>query len=92
MILSGATRGFVFEGRNIRHLEAEDVGEKIDIATIDVSFSSLKKVIPKLGLPLEPDGRVFGFDKTPVRGSKGKRRKGGGGKCTLRFTKPWWRT
>lgn len=36
----------VLEGRNIRHMRAEDLGEKADIAAIDMSFISLRLVLP----------------------------------------------
>ncbi len=32
--------------RNARHLRAEDVGEPVDLVTIDVSFISLAKILP----------------------------------------------
>lgn len=38
----------VLEGRNIRHLQFDEVGEFLDMAVIDVSFISLKNVIPKV--------------------------------------------
>lgn len=39
------------ENFNARHLGYEDVGEKVDIVTIDVSFISLKKILPVI-IPL----------------------------------------
>ena len=41
-------RVVVREGLNARYLEPEDVGEPIDLAVIDVSFVSLKLVLPAL--------------------------------------------
>jgi 23S rRNA (cytidine1920-2'-O)/16S rRNA (cytidine1409-2'-O)-methyltransferase len=38
----------VIEGRNIRYLEPTEVGEKVDLAVIDVSFISLEKVLPRV--------------------------------------------
>ncbi|HZX35935.1 MAG TPA: TlyA family RNA methyltransferase [Thermodesulfobacteriota bacterium] len=67
----------LLEGRNIRHLEASEVGEKIDIATIDVSFISLKKVIPKLKEFLKPDGRVLALIKPQFEAGKKDVGKGG---------------
>ena len=67
----------LLEGRNIRHLEAEDVGEKIDIATVDVSFISLKKVIPKLKEFLKPFGMVLALIKPQFEAGKENVGKGG---------------
>ncbi|MEK7680289.1 MAG: TlyA family RNA methyltransferase [Deltaproteobacteria bacterium] len=44
--LRNDARVTVLEGRNIRHMRPEDMGEKADIAAIDVSFISLKLVLP----------------------------------------------
>jgi 23S rRNA (cytidine1920-2'-O)/16S rRNA (cytidine1409-2'-O)-methyltransferase len=41
-------RVVVREGLNARYLEPQDVGEPIDLITIDVSFISLKLVLPAL--------------------------------------------
>ena len=43
------------ENVNARYLKAEDIGEKADIITVDVSFISLKKIIPA-ALPLLAPG------------------------------------
>ena len=67
----------LLEGRNIRHLEAEDVGEKIDIATVDVYFISLKKVIPKLKEFLKPFGMVLALIKPQFEAGKENVGKGG---------------
>jgi len=44
--LRGDERIILRENCNARHLSFEDIGERIDIVTIDVSFISLKKIIP----------------------------------------------
>lgn len=67
----------LLEGRNIRHLEASEVGEKIDIAAVDVSFISLKKVISKLKEFLKPDGRVLALIKPQFEVRKENVGKGG---------------
>lgn len=41
-------RVICMERTNIRYITSEDIGEKVAFATIDVSFISLKKVIPAL--------------------------------------------
>ncbi|MBI5599685.1 MAG: TlyA family RNA methyltransferase [Deltaproteobacteria bacterium] len=56
-------RVHLIEGRNIRYLGAEEVGEKVDMACIDVSFISLKKVIPRVKEFLKPSGRVLALIK-----------------------------
>jgi 23S rRNA (cytidine1920-2'-O)/16S rRNA (cytidine1409-2'-O)-methyltransferase len=56
-------RVVVLEARNIRHLQFEDIGEKVDISVIDVSFISLKKVIPKAKEFLKPKGIILGLIK-----------------------------
>lgn len=38
----------VFEKVNARHLEFSLIGEKVDVIVVDVSFISLKKIIPSL--------------------------------------------
>jgi 23S rRNA (cytidine1920-2'-O)/16S rRNA (cytidine1409-2'-O)-methyltransferase len=48
-------RVVVRENMNARYLTAEDIGERADIITVDVSFISLKKIIPA-ALPLLAPG------------------------------------
>ncbi|HOV90499.1 MAG TPA: TlyA family RNA methyltransferase [Syntrophorhabdaceae bacterium] len=48
----------VKEGINARYLTFEDIGEKVDIITIDVSFISLKKILPA-ALPLLSDNGII---------------------------------
>ena len=43
------------ERTNFRYLTIDDIGEKLDFASCDVSFISLKKILPVL-LPLLNDG------------------------------------
>jgi len=56
-------RVIVREGLNARYLEPEDIGEPIDIATVDVSFISLRHVLPALVDILQPAGHVVGLVK-----------------------------
>jgi 23S rRNA (cytidine1920-2'-O)/16S rRNA (cytidine1409-2'-O)-methyltransferase len=49
------TRVLVQENVNARYLKLEDVGELADIITVDVSFISLKKILPA-ALPLLKEG------------------------------------
>ena len=63
-------RVIVLEGRNIRYLEFQDIGEYSDIVTIDVSFISLEKVIPKVREFLKPKGLVLGLIKPQFEAEK----------------------
>lgn len=46
------------ERTNIRYVTPEDIGEPIDFASVDVSFISLKKVLPVAKTLLKADGRM----------------------------------
>lgn len=48
-------RVIVLERMNARYLKLEDVGERVDLATVDVSFISLKRILPPL-LPIVKEG------------------------------------
>ncbi len=56
-------RVVLFERTNIRYLEKEKIPETIDIATIDVSFISLTKVIPKVMEFLKDGGEIIALVK-----------------------------
>jgi 23S rRNA (cytidine1920-2'-O)/16S rRNA (cytidine1409-2'-O)-methyltransferase len=49
-------RVVVMENVNARYLTSEQMSEPLDIITVDVSFISLKKIIPPLVSLLSPDG------------------------------------
>ena len=51
-------RVVVREKMNARYLTFEDIGEPVDIITVDVSFISLKKIIPPALPLLKPGGRL----------------------------------
>lgn len=46
------------ERTNIRYVTPEDIGEPIDFASVDVSFISLKKVLPVAKTLLTPEGKM----------------------------------
>jgi 23S rRNA (cytidine1920-2'-O)/16S rRNA (cytidine1409-2'-O)-methyltransferase len=48
----------LLENTNARNIRPEDIGDKGDIITIDVSFISLKKIIPPAVALLAPGGRL----------------------------------
>jgi len=56
-------RVIVHEGINARYLVPQDVGEPIDLVTIDVSFISLKLVLPPLTDILTPGGEIIALVK-----------------------------
>jgi len=70
-------RVHLIEGRNIRYLDAGEVGERVDMAVVDVSFISLKKVIPKLKFFLNPEGTILALVKPQFEVGKGQVGKGG---------------
>jgi 23S rRNA (cytidine1920-2'-O)/16S rRNA (cytidine1409-2'-O)-methyltransferase len=51
-------RVVVREQFNARHMRPEDIGEKVRLAVMDVSFISLTKILPAVFDILEPDGWV----------------------------------
>ncbi len=51
------------ERKNIRYITLNDIGEKCDIATIDVSFISLKKVIPAVMNLITEKGEIIALIK-----------------------------
>ncbi len=53
----------VREGLNARYLEAQDIGEPIELVVIDVSFISLKLILPPLVEILAPKGKIIALVK-----------------------------
>jgi len=51
------------EGLNARYLEPKDIDEPIDLATVDVSFISLKLILPPLVEILSPGGDLVALVK-----------------------------
>lgn len=70
-------RVVLFERTNIRFLPRERIPEGIDLAVMDVSFISLKKVIPCVLPFLQPKGEVLCLVKPQFEAGKGKVGKGG---------------
>ncbi len=56
-------RVVVHEGINARYLVPQDIGEHVDLVTIDVSFISLKLVLPPLVDILTPGGEIIALVK-----------------------------
>jgi 23S rRNA (cytidine1920-2'-O)/16S rRNA (cytidine1409-2'-O)-methyltransferase len=61
--LRNDTRIIVRENCNARYLKFGDLGEKFDIITIDVSFISLKKILPVAIQFLKDDGHIISLVK-----------------------------
>lgn len=53
----------VREGLNARYLELQDIGEPVDLIVIDVSFISLKLILPPLADILVPKGQIIALVK-----------------------------
>jgi 23S rRNA (cytidine1920-2'-O)/16S rRNA (cytidine1409-2'-O)-methyltransferase len=70
-------RVVVLEKRNIRWLEASDLPSAADVATIDVSFISLRLVLPKVKSLIRAGGEIIALIKPQFEVGKGKVGKGG---------------
>jgi 23S rRNA (cytidine1920-2'-O)/16S rRNA (cytidine1409-2'-O)-methyltransferase len=70
-------RVVVFEKTNIRYLELSALPCPADIATIDVSFISLKLVLPYVKALLRPENQIVALIKPQFEVGKGKVGKGG---------------
>lgn len=60
------------ERTNIRYVTPEDLGEKADFASIDVSFISLKKIMPAVISLLKDDGAVIALIKPQFEAGRDK--------------------
>ncbi len=70
-------RVVLLERTNIRHLEKERIHDAIDLATIDVSFISLRMVIPKVMEFIRSGGDILALVKPQFEVGKGEVGKGG---------------
>ncbi|HEY5599137.1 MAG TPA: TlyA family RNA methyltransferase [Candidatus Manganitrophaceae bacterium] len=70
-------RVVVLERQNIRSLPSEAIPEPVDLATIDVSFISLEKVIPAVLPFLKAGGEIVALVKPQFEVGKGEVGKGG---------------
>jgi 23S rRNA (cytidine1920-2'-O)/16S rRNA (cytidine1409-2'-O)-methyltransferase len=71
------SRVVVIERTNIRHMPSERIPESVDLATIDVSFISLKIVVPALTAFVGRDSRILALIKPQFEVGKGHVGKGG---------------
>ena len=65
------------ERTNIRYMPAEAIPEPVDLATVDVSFISLKIVLPAMMPWIVPGGAIIALIKPQFEVGKGKVGKGG---------------
>ncbi|HWP57894.1 MAG TPA: TlyA family RNA methyltransferase [Candidatus Acidoferrales bacterium] len=70
-------RVVLLERTNVRYLKESDLGEAPDLATIDVSFISLRLVLPVVYGLLAPAGIALALVKPQFEVGKGKVGKGG---------------
>jgi 23S rRNA (cytidine1920-2'-O)/16S rRNA (cytidine1409-2'-O)-methyltransferase len=70
-------RVLVREGVNARHLTPADVPHPIDVATIDVSFISLRHILPVLPPLLSPGGDIIALVKPQFEAGREEVGKGG---------------
>ena len=77
MRLRNHPRVIVHEGINARYLVPQDIGESVDLVTIDVSFISLKLVLPPLTDILVPNGEIIALVKPQFEVGKDRLPSGG---------------
>lgn len=65
-------RVVVMERTNIRYVTPEDLGEPLDLSVVDVSFISLKLVLPVIKSLLKPTGQVLCLIKPQFEAGKEK--------------------
>jgi 23S rRNA (cytidine1920-2'-O)/16S rRNA (cytidine1409-2'-O)-methyltransferase len=67
----------VLERTNIRYVQPEQFPREIDLATIDVSFISLEKVVPVIASLLRMDGQIIALIKPQFEAGRRDVGKGG---------------
>lgn len=70
-------RVVVREGVNARYLSPDDIGEPVDLATVDVSFISLRLVLPPLRGIVKLEGDAIALVKPQFEAGREKVGKGG---------------
>ncbi|MGD9235112.1 MAG: TlyA family RNA methyltransferase [Desulfobacterales bacterium] len=70
-------RVIVMERTNVRYLKADALPERVDVITIDVSFISLKIVVPAVVPFMKPDASILALIKPQFEVGKGQVGKGG---------------
>lgn len=70
-------RVILLERQNIRYLKKEAISDILNLVTVDVSFISLKKVIPSIKSLIKEDGEVIALIKPQFEVGRGEVEKGG---------------
>jgi len=70
-------RVVVHEGVNARYLSFDEIGEQVDLATVDVSFISLRLVLPPLVGIVRPCGDVIALVKPQFEAGRSQVGRGG---------------
>jgi len=70
-------RVVVHEGLNARYLTFDDIGEQVELATIDVSFISLRLILPPLSEIVTARGELIALVKPQFEAGREKVSKGG---------------
>jgi 23S rRNA (cytidine1920-2'-O)/16S rRNA (cytidine1409-2'-O)-methyltransferase len=70
-------RVIVFERTNVRHMSGNEIPEPVDLVTIDVSFISLKIVVPAVLQFMKPEAAILALIKPQFEVGKGQVGKGG---------------
>ena len=65
------------EGKNARYLKPEEIGTSVDLVTIDVSFISLKLILPNAKELLSAEGKIITLVKPQFEAGPEKVEKGG---------------
>jgi len=76
-VLRNDKRIEVLERTNIRYVQPKQFQKEIDVATIDVSFISLDKVIPVVSSLLKPNGEIIALIKPQFEAGLSNIGKGG---------------
>jgi 23S rRNA (cytidine1920-2'-O)/16S rRNA (cytidine1409-2'-O)-methyltransferase len=75
-MLRNDPRVVVLEHCNARHLQLSDLPGRVDIVTIDVSFISLRQILPAVPPVLRPNADVIALVKPQFEAGRGEVRKG----------------
>ncbi len=81
------------ERTNIRYVTPEDLAEPLDLSVVDVSFISLRLVLPAIRALLKPTGQVLCLIKPQFEAGKerwGKRASSGIRRCTGKCWTAFW--
>lgn len=70
-------RVVALEDVNARYLTFAVIGESIDLATVDISFISLRKVLPPIAKIVRPEGELIPLVKPQFEAGRGQVQRGG---------------